>query len=166
MGSLRQWQIGFYAQDQFRFRPNLTFQAGLRWDPNYPVTIVDGRAATFVPGQQSTIYPNAPAGLVFPGDRGIGRGLMRTTYEYWEPRVGVPWQPHSWPQTSLHAGFGVFTAPLITSYYNHTYDNSPFAPTFTLNGTATTPVSLDEPSSGFAGTGGVSPFPPFATTAY
>ncbi len=166
VGSLRQWQIGFYAQDQFRFRPNLTFQAGLRWDPNYPVTIVDGRAATFVPGQQSTVYPNAPAGLVFPGDQGIGSGLMRTTYGYWEPRVGVAWQPHSWPQTSLHAGFGVFTAPLITSYYNHTYDNSPFAPTFTLNGTATTPVPLDEPWSGFAGTGGVSPFPPFATAAY
>lgn len=165
VGALKQWQIGLYGQDQFKLTPNLTIEAGLRWDPNYPVNVVDGRAATFVPGQQSTVYPNAPTGLVFPGDTGIGGGLMRTTYGYWEPRLGVAWQPHSLPHTSFHAGFGLFTAPLITSYYNHTFDNSPFAPTFTLNGTTTTPIPLDEPWSGFAGTGGKSPFPPFASVA-
>jgi len=166
VGSLSQWQIGFYGEDQVQLRPNVTLSTGLRWDPNYPVNIANGRAATFVVGQQSTVYPNAPAGLVFPGDKGIGNGLMRTTYGYWQPRVGIAWQPHSLPHTSFHAGFGLFTAPLITSYYNHTFDNSPFAPTYTLNGTATTAIPLNDPWSGFAGTGGASPFPPFATAAY
>lgn len=166
VGNQSGWQDGFYAQDQFRLRPNITIEAGLRWDPNFPLHLSDGRGATFVPGQQSTVYPNAPTGLVFPGDAGIGPGLMRTTYGYWQPRLGVAWQPHSMPHTAFHAGFGLYDSPLITSFYNHIDDNSPFAPTFSLNGTATTPLSLDNPWSGFAGTGGVSPFPPFASSSY
>lgn len=165
-GTYKDWQLGLYAEDQFRFRPNLTFELGLRWDPNFPLAVGDGRAATFVPGQQSTVYPNAPTGLVFPGDKGVGPGLMRTTYGYWEPRVGVAWQPHGLPNTSFHVGFGLFTAPQIISTDDHTTENSPFAPTFTLNGTPTTPIPLDNPWAGFSGTGGMSPFPPFASSAY
>jgi hypothetical protein len=160
------WQPGFFVQDEYRFRPNITFTGGLRWDPNLPPTIANGRAATFVPGQQSTVYPNAPAGMVFPGDSGVGGGLMQTTYGYWEPRIGVAWQPKSMPHTSVHAGFGLFTQPMIYSDYNHTADNAPFAPTFNLQGTSTTPLNFADPWSTFAGTGGVSPFPPFASASF
>lgn len=160
------WQPGFYAQDEYRLRPNLTLTAGLRWDPNFPPQIADGRSAAFVPGQQSTVYPNAPTGLVFPGDKGIGAGLMHTTYGYFEPRLGAAWQPRSLPHTSFHAGFGLFSSPMIYSDYNHTADNAPFAPTYDLEGTQTTPLNFNDPWSGFAGTGGVSPFPPFASSSY
>jgi hypothetical protein len=165
-GTYKDWQLGLYAEDQFRYRPNLTIELGLRWDPNFPLAVGDGRAATFVAGQQSTVYPNAPAGLVFPGDKGVGPGLMRTTYGYWEPRVGFAWQPHALPRTSFHVGFGLFTAPQIISTDDHTTENSPFAPTFALNGTPTTPLPLNNPWAGFSGTGGKSPFPPFASSAY
>lgn len=160
------WQLGIYGQDLFRLRPNINLTLGLRWDPNLPPQIPAGRGATFVPGQQSTVYPNAPEGLVFPGDAGIGRGLMRTTYGYWEPRLGIAWQPKGLPKTALHAGFGLFTQPLIYSGYNQIADNAPFAPTFTPQGTSTTPLNFNNPWSTFAGTGGVSPFPPFASTTY
>ncbi|WP_158820701.1 TonB-dependent receptor [Granulicella sp. S156] len=165
------WQPGFYGQDQFKLRPNITFTAGLRWDPNIAPQIANGRAATFVPGQQSTVYPNAPTGLVFPGDAGIGSGLMATTYGYYEPRLGIAWQPKALPQTSIRAGFGLFTSPMIYSAYNHTADNSPFAPTFTYQGTTTqgntpgVPLSLQNPWAGFPGTNGQSPFPPFASVS-
>lgn len=160
------WQPGFYGQDLFRLKPNISLTLGLRWDPNIPPQITAGRGATFVPGQQSTMYPNAPLGLVFPGDKGIGGGLMRTTYGYWEPRVGIAFQPRSLPKTSFHAGFGLFTQPLIYSTYNHIVDNAPFAPTFTPQGTSTTPLNFNDPWSTFSGTGGKSPFPPFASATY
>ncbi|MBW4039874.1 MAG: TonB-dependent receptor, partial [Acidobacteria bacterium] len=160
------WQPGFFVQDEYRVRPNLTLTAGLRWDPNLPPQIANGRAATFVPGEQSTVYPNAPTGLVFPGDAGVGAGLMRTTYGYWEPRVGFAWQPRELPNTAVHGGFGMFTSPMIYSDYNHTADNAPFAPTFDLQGTNTTPLDFADPWSGVAGTGGKSPFPPFASASY
>jgi hypothetical protein len=160
---VRGWQPGFYGQDQFRIRPNLTITAGLRWDPNFAPAVAGGRGAAFVPGQQSTLYPNSPLGLVFPGDRGISAGLMPNTYRaYWEPRLGVAWQPGFLPNTSIRAAFGMFTAPLQYSMYNHTADISPFSPTFALNGGLNTPLSLSDPWSQNAGTSFVSPFPPFA----
>jgi Carboxypeptidase regulatory-like domain len=160
------WQPGFFAQEEYRALPNLTLSAGLRWDPNLPPTIANGRASTFLPGQQSIVYPNAPLGVVFPGDPNVGAGLMRTTYGYWEPRLGVAWQPKNLPHTAIHAGFGLFTSPMIYSDYNHTADNAPFAPTFDLQGTNTTPLNFANPWSTSAGTGGVSPFPPFASSSF
>jgi hypothetical protein len=160
------WQPGFYGQDLYRLRPNISITLGLRWDPNLAPQVTAGRAAAWVPGQQSTVYPNAPKGLVFPGDAGIGAGLMKTTYGYWEPRIGVAWQPKGLPNTAIHAGFGMFTQPMIYSTYNHTVDNAPFAPQFTPQGTTTAPLNFANPWSTFTGTGGKSPFPPFASATY
>ena len=162
IASVSGWQFGIYGQDQVRVRPNLSLTLGLRWDPNVAPAVLGGRGAAFVPGQQSTLFPNAPLGLVFPGDKGISGGLMPNTYGYWEPRLGFAWQPRSVPNTSIRAGFGMFTAPLMYSMYNHTADISPFSPTFGINGTTTTPLDLSNPWSQNAGTGFVSPFPPFA----
>ena len=171
-GSTHGWMFGLYAQDQYKIRPNVTLNAGLRWDPNTPPGVVGGRGAAFIPGQQSTRYPNAPIGLVFPGDRGIDSALMPTTYGYFEPRIGIAWQPR--PNTAVRAGFGLFTTPLEDAFYNHVWDAAPFAPAFQRNGTPPginpdgsrnpgIPINFDAPWSGFATTGGVSPFPPFAS---
>ncbi len=160
------YQLGIYAQDQFKLRPNLTLTAGVRWDPNLPPASQGGRGSVFVPGQQSTVYPNAPLGLVFPGDKGISSGLMKTTYGYFEPRIGVAFQPRSLPNTSFRAGFGLFTAPLSYSTYNHTADIAPFSPTYTIyanysNGSCE--ISFDDPYASPCTFNGVAPFPPFAS---
>jgi hypothetical protein len=160
-GSESGWMTGFYLQDQFKPSANVTLTAGLRWDPNFPLAVKNGRGAAFVPGQQSTRYPNAPEGLVFPGDKGISDGLMPTTYGYFEPRVGVVWQAH--PNTVIRSGFGMFTTPLEDAFYNHVWDAAPFAPSYSLNGSTSTPIAFDNPWSGFSATGGTSPFPPFAS---
>jgi hypothetical protein len=160
-GSEQGWMMGFFAQDQYKLRPNVTISAGLRGDPNFPLTIAGGRAAAFVPGQQSTRYPGAPLGLVFVGDKGVGPGVMATSLNYWEPRLGVSWQVH--PNLVVRAAVGMFTTPMEDAFYNYVWDAAPFSPTYTLNGSATAPLSFDNPWSGFAATGGVSPLPPFAS---
>lgn len=152
--------LGVYAQDQFKLRSNITVTAGLRWDPNLAPQSKDGRGAVWMPGQKSTVFPNAPTNLVFPGDSGVTASLAPTTYGYFEPRIAVAWQLH--PKTTLRAGFGMFTAPLPYSSYNHVADVTPFSPTYTLNATTASPIDFSNPWAGFAGTGGVSPFPPFA----
>jgi len=160
-GSEQGWLQGYFVQDQFKALPNLTVTAGLRWDPNVPLTVANGRAAAFVPGQQSTRYPNAPLGEVFVGDKGVGPGVMPTTYGYWEPRLGVAWQ--AFPTTVVRSAFGMFTTPMEDAFYDGVWDAAPFAPSYTLNGTSTVPIKFDTPWSGFAATGGVSPLPPFAS---
>jgi hypothetical protein len=157
------WQLGLFAQDQFRFRPSLTVTAGLRWEPTLPPTIAGGHGASFVPGAQSQRYPNAPAGLLFIGDPGVEPGLMANDYKIFEPRVGVAWQPAKLPHTALRAGFGLFVAPLQYSTYNHMGDMSPFSPTFSLNRSPSDPISYDNPWANYAPTDGLDPFPPFAS---
>ena len=168
IASVKGWQFGLFAQDQYRLRPNFTVTAGLRWDPNIPPsTPAGGRGAAFRPGQQSQRYPNAPLGLVFPGDPGVNSALMPTTYGYYQPRVGFSWQPSNLPGTAVRGAFGMFTGPLPYSTYNHTADIAPFSPVYNLNanpgGGYTIP--FDSPWSTYATTGFTSPFPPFASTS-
>jgi hypothetical protein len=160
-GSVQGWLQGYFVQDQFKISPSITLNAGLRWDPNIPLTIKNGRAAAYVPGQQSTRYPNAPLGLVFVGDKGVGPGVMANSYGYWEPRVGLAWQ--ALPTTVVRGAFGMFTTPMEDAFYNHVWDAAPFSPTYGLNGSSTVPLNFDTPWSGFTATGGVSPLPPFAS---
>ncbi len=141
------WQIGPFVQDDYRIKPNLTINLGLRWDPNTPPVSQGGRGAAWVPGantvagfanstpgQQSIVFPNAPAGLLFAGDPGVPDTLMNSDYGYWEPRIGVAYQPKALPHTVFHAGFGIFTGPLQYSEYNHAADVAPFSPTFNFSG--------------------------------
>ncbi len=158
------WQLGIYAQDQYRLRPNVTVTAGLRWDPNLAPSVVGGLGSQFIPGQQSTVFPGAPLGLNFPGDHGVTDSLMSRTYGYFEPRIGIAWQPQSLPKTAVRAGFGLFDAPLPYSAYGHISEVEPFSPTYTFYA-GSTPIPFSDPWSAFAGTGRKSPFPPFFSLA-
>jgi hypothetical protein len=64
-----------YVQDTWRLNAKTTINAGLRWEPYFPLTNDDKHNALFNPaafaaGKKSTVYPTAPAGLIYPGDAG------------------------------------------------------------------------------------------------
>jgi len=174
------WQFAPFFQDDWRLRPNLTVNLGIRWDPNTAPTSVGGRGAAFVPGQQSTKFPGAPKGLIFPGDSGMTSSLMNSSYGYWEPRVGVAWQPKALPKTVFHAGFGMFTGPLEYSMYNHAADIAPFSPTYDFYGWCypcnadtsfanNSVIHFDNPWNSAGSPVASSPFPgayPWASTSY
>ena len=105
-----------YVQDQWQIKPNLTLTLGTGWDIETPQKNIyaNGEAmAAFRPGQQSTIFPSAPVGLVFPGDKGINSyGGPTVHYTDFAPRLGFAWSPlnnHNW---SVRGGIGL--------YYNRT----------------------------------------------
>ncbi len=50
--------------------PRLTLNYGLRYEPFIPFDQKGGRHTTWVPGVQSTVVPDAPTGILFPGDPG------------------------------------------------------------------------------------------------
>lgn len=139
------WQVAPFIQDDWKLTPNLTLNIGLRWDPMTPPVSKNGRGAAFVPdastdpytltaSQVSVVYPNAPAGLLFPGDPGVKDTLINSDYSYFEPRIGLAYQPAALPHTVIHAGFGMFTGPLQYSEYNHAADVAPFSPTYNFSG--------------------------------
>ncbi|HKD59504.1 MAG TPA: carboxypeptidase-like regulatory domain-containing protein [Terracidiphilus sp.] len=192
IADIKGWQVNPYVNDEFRVIPGLTLTLGLRWDPDLAPTSVGGRGAAFVVGQQSTQFPNAPTGIIFPGDKGMNAQLRPSNYGYWEPRVGVAYQPKNLPRTSFHAGFGLFTGPVPYSSYNHVADVAPFSAILGPPAPSGSPICYTDPTmtvqtncaanSGQAiagymnfqhpwktssfGTNGVSPFPPFASIGY
>ena len=46
-----------FAQDSWKIRSNVTLNYGLRWEFNSPLTDQGQKVQTFIPGQNSTIYP-------------------------------------------------------------------------------------------------------------
>jgi hypothetical protein len=116
---LRDKYAGFFGQDSWRVRNNLTLNYGLRWDFIEPFYEKYNQIQTIVQGQQSTVYPGAPNGLVFPGDRGIPRTLSPASYTNFAPRIGLAYSPNfsggilktifgNNGNSSIRAGFGLF----------------------------------------------------------
>ena len=56
----------------------------------------------------STVFPNAPRGILFPGDANAPTGANFPDRNDWAPRFGFAWSPGTSGKTSIRGGFGVF----------------------------------------------------------
>jgi hypothetical protein len=147
------WYYGLFLQDDFRIHPRLTLNLGARWDIQPPITDPHDRFDTFVPGRQSVVVKSAPVGLLFPGDPGVGRGIISTDWNNVSPRLGLAWDPFGDRKTAIRAAAGVFYGSLSGNEWNTSSDNQPFAIRQTFNDV----YSISDPYR--LQPGGVSPFP-------
>jgi hypothetical protein len=108
---IRLWGAAAYAQDEWRLTNRVTVNYGLRYERINPFTEIDDRLNGFIPGVQSQVHSDAPTGLVFPGDPGVGRGIAHS-YDAFMPRVGAAWDPSGEGTWSVRAGYGLFYEPL------------------------------------------------------
>ena len=104
---VRVWGLGAFAQDEWRVTSRLTFNYGLRYERINPFTEIHDRLNGFVPHVQSRVRPDAPLGLVFPGDPGIGRGIADSVNAFM-PRVGAVWDPTGEGVWAVRASYGLF----------------------------------------------------------
>jgi len=111
---IRDRAIDAYAQDTYKVTSRLTLNLGLRYEIPFPSTENKNRVNLFVPGAQSTVLPNAPAGLLYPGDSGVPRGLIATQKTAFAPRVGFAWDPRGGAKTVVSAAYGIFYEPYYT----------------------------------------------------
>jgi Carboxypeptidase regulatory-like domain len=153
--------VGAYMQDEWRIRPNLTVNAGLRWEPylaiknskDYVSNFDEGR---FDAGITSTVYPQAPAGLLFPGDTGFpGSASMNNKLNQFAPRAGVVWQVNE--KTAIRGGWGTFYDTPHLFFNTRFANNPPWG----------AQITLTSPAGGFANPyltyPGGNPFPALAT---
>jgi hypothetical protein len=123
--------FGAYAQDEWRPSPTLTINYGLRWEPFLPAQNTYGFANAFNrewfdANRHSTVYPQAPAGLMFPGDEGYpdGTGFYGARWKQVAPRLGVIWSPLADNSMSVRAAWGIFyDTPHL--FFGTRYSNSP-----------------------------------------
>jgi outer membrane receptor protein involved in Fe transport len=112
------------VEDSWHARSNLTVNLGLRWDVIAPWNEKYGNIQTIVTGTQSVLYPNAPPGLVVPGDPGIPAGLSPTRYNNFAPRIGLAYSPR-FESGFLHTLFGDSGKSSIRASYGIFYTAFP-----------------------------------------
>jgi len=142
-----------FAQDDFRIHSRLTLNLGVRYDLQQPFTDPLDRKLAFVPGAKSRVSPNAPEGLLFPGDEGISRGIVKTDRNNIAPRLGIVWDPRGDGRMSVRAAAGLFYGSITGNEWNTTADNQPF----TVRQSFPTVRTLSDPYGNLPG--GVGPFP-------
>jgi hypothetical protein len=157
VSGLRQKYVAVYFQDDHQFK-RVNVHAGLRWEPFIPEYDAGGRGnafsqANFQSGTQTSLYTNAPPGLLFYGDHGIPKAYTNGSWASVAPRFGVAWDPTGKGTESVRADFGIFFDQ-PESYTNSVFAlDAPWGNTITL----TTPgVGLVNPFSSYPGG---NPFP-------
>lgn len=121
-----------FIQDDWKVSPRLTLNLGFRYELNQPV--VDNNAnspmrnqmATYSRGQQSTVFPDAPVGLVYPGDAGIPAGLYPFPKGNLQPRVGFAWDPSGSAKWVLRGSVGLFADSPFMDVIGQTHANQPY----------------------------------------
>ena len=126
------WYGAAFVQDDFRLGQNLTLNLGLRWDVQTPGTDPQDRFTTYVPGQQSTARPDAPAGQLFYGDPGIERGVIPISWTHVSPRAGIVWDPFGDGRTSIRAAAGVFYGSISGNAWNTMTNFQPWSTRLTF----------------------------------
>ena len=152
--------IGLYAQDNWKVNSRLTVNYGIRWEPYLAGRLLNGKVSHFnmadlLNNVHSTVYPNGPAGTLFPGDSGFNTG-GRPNYTSWldfAPRLGVAWDPKGDGKTLIRASFGLFyDMPHTLFYYNYSSE-PPWGSSITITAP---PGGFANPWQGYPGG---NPFP-------
>jgi hypothetical protein len=120
----RYWVLDGYAQDSFRVTSRFTLTYGVRYEPSqvwhdlYHQNQVF-HSGNYATGVRSTVFPNAPAGLVFSGDPGVPEWGTTGDYRNIAPRVGFAYDSRGDGKTSIRGGFGIFYDSRVPAFSNN-----------------------------------------------
>jgi hypothetical protein len=141
VSQMRNYALGFYAEDQWKVTPSLTINYGLRyelqpgytdnkdrivnldfaWDNSKTPTFV--RAGSGDPYADNPPFPFVPS-IPYVRDGRFGNTTFRTDYKNFGPRLGIAWSPDS--KTVIRAGAGIYFVHDISNAIFDIMRNQPF----------------------------------------
>jgi hypothetical protein len=141
----RQSVYDAFINDDWRISPELTLNAGVRWEYGAPITELYGRLVNLdvAPGFAAVapVVANDPDGPL-TGER-YPNSLVRPDKRGFEPRVGIAWRPISGSSTVVRAGYGIY---YDTSVYQtiavQMAQQPPLSKTLSVQNSAADPLTL------------------------
>jgi hypothetical protein len=123
----------YFVQTDFRWRPGVTINAGIRYSPAGAIGVVGN--------YQGNLYAVDAAGKPQPGispftygptangmfSVGPGRKLFESDWNNWQPRAGIAWDMRGRGHTVLRAAWGVYTDRFFQRLFDFGVLNSPYA---------------------------------------
>ena len=108
---IRDTLFNMYVTDTWKATSRLTVNVGVRWEPYFPQSVMNGSIFTFdinryIAGIKSTQYTNAPPGFYYPGDPGFpGIKGVNTQMAHFTPRIGLAYDPMGDGKMSIRASY-------------------------------------------------------------
>lgn len=121
---------GGFVQDSFKWKPNVTWSLGFRYDWNSTPSEATDRFANF----------EAATGTIVPG---VAQPFQ-TNNKLFQPRVGVAWDPWGDGKTSIRAGYAILAQQPTTNIVTGLSGNPPFATPLSAN-SKTNAITLENP---------------------
>ena len=143
------WHYAGFAQDDWRIKPRLMLNLGLRYEYEQPLSEVNKLLGNF--------DPNSTYGIVQQGQDGVGSGLYKPNHKEFSPRVGFAWDVTGKGTTVVRGG----TSVMYTTIFARAFmDNGP--PNGSLGNIAEDPSSAllvrPDAASGFTACAASSPY--------
>jgi hypothetical protein len=159
---IRQYYNALYIQDNWKVNSRLTLNYGLRWEPYQPA--YNNRTenehfdfSAFTQNVHSSVFVNAPAGLVFPGDSlyNCPDAFTCSDFKKFFPRIGLAWDPQGNGRMTIRAAYGMYGDRSSLLAGTAGYFSSPFGNTLNLSG-----INIADPWANYPGG---NPMPTLAT---
>lgn len=100
----RSTTFGFFFQDDYKVKSNLSINAGIRWDFSSNPNETSGRMTNVIMGAGDNLFTQVQGASV-----GIVPELLKThRIGYFAPRLGFAWDPTKQGKLSIRGGIGVF----------------------------------------------------------
>lgn len=126
---------GFYSQNDWKVRPDLTLNLGLRYEYAGPPVEEHNRSQYF----------DIATGQFLYAGKGIGRGIVTPDRNNFAPRVGFAWRPKWLTNTVVSGGAGTYYATDNFNEEQFKNQGSPFYSSRSNTPSTSTPVSIFNP---------------------